>query len=113
MRLAFEAPSPSNKNFGDIPPVKTLLSIALAATLLAPAAAFADASTAPAQTTATTANAAASTTATSAAAPSNATKVAMTKHTSAQDTGYGKQANDDRQGLARIQEQAHQLGANN
>jgi hypothetical protein len=90
--------------------VKTLLStLTISAALLAPAATFA--ATTVAQTAPATAPAVASQPASRNDA-ANATRVAMVKkHTP--DNGYGKQANDDREGLARIQEQTRQLGATN
>jgi membrane protease subunit (stomatin/prohibitin family) len=86
--------------------VKTLIStLTISAALLAPAATFA------ATTVAQTAPANAPAVASQPASKNDAPRVAMVKKHS--DTGYGKQANDDREGLARIQEQTRQLGATN
>jgi hypothetical protein len=89
--------------------MKNLIStLALAATIVTPAAAFAQTS-APEPNTA-----AASSAAPQANAQSSPSTVAMVKHqTAAQQAGYGKNADDDREGLARIQMQTHQLGATN
>jgi hypothetical protein len=90
--------------------VKTLIStLTISAALLAPVATFA--ATTVAQTAPATAPVAASQPASKNDA-ANATRVAMEKKQTP-NTGYGKQADDDREGLARIQEQTRQLGAQN
>ncbi len=92
--------------------MKSLLTIALASALLSPAAALADTTTA---TTAAPSTQATATTAATAPATSanDSSAVAMTKHQNVKDTSFGHVANDDRQGFARIQEEARQLGATN
>ena len=99
--------------FGDTTTVKTLIAtFGISAALLAPAATLA--ATTPITTTAQTATANA---ATRVATPdskemTNAARIAMNKRTS-DNKSFGVQANDDRQGLSRIQEFSRQLGATN
>lgn len=92
--------------------MKTLIAtLSISAALLAPAAAFAATTdtTAPAQTSAQVARIA---TPANAQDDSNATRVAMNKQSDKQKS-FGRQATDDREGLSRIVEQSHQLGATN
>ena len=84
--------------------MKTLSIIALATTLLAPVAAFADSTPAANSPSAPAAQN---------ASTGKAANVAMTKRDAASVSGYGIQASDDRQGLSRVQQQARQLGAAN
>ena len=91
---------------GDITTVKTLIAtFSLSAALLAPLAAFA-------ATTTAASTAPVATTPVDSQSKTNAARVAMNEQ-SAKNTGFGRQANDDRQGLSRIVEQSHQLGATN
>lgn len=101
--------------------MKTLIStLALAAALAAPAAALADTPsvTPSAQLNATTTAVqaqpvAANTQPASSTSKVPATRVALQSKNTIDATGYMQQANDDRQGFARLQASARQLGATN
>lgn len=97
--------------------MKNLISsLALAAAIAAPAAAFAD--TAPAAPTAqpnltTTAAQTQPASTSTEPAPVATSRVAMQSKKTSDVAGYMHEANDDRQGFARVQAVTRQLGATN